>query len=112
MAPVLINLIIFALLLIGLARLQGGNLSLSARVFIGLILGTLFGIGLAFYATPSTDAALSSLPAAQAGAAGGGSSRSAAGSHLSKKRSTLPMRCGSGAGIAGKSLPCGWLRRC
>ena len=27
---------------------------------------TLFGVGLAFYATPSTDAALSSLPAAQA----------------------------------------------
>jgi L-cystine uptake protein TcyP (sodium:dicarboxylate symporter family) len=53
MAPVLINLIIFALLLIGLARLQGGNLSLSARVFIGLILGTLFGIGLQL--TQGTD---------------------------------------------------------
>ena len=32
---------------------------------------TLFGVGLAFYATPSTDAALSSLPAAQAGSGSG-----------------------------------------
>jgi DHA2 family multidrug resistance protein-like MFS transporter len=32
---------------------------------------TLFGVGLAFYATPSTDAALSSLPAAQAGSGAG-----------------------------------------
>ena len=46
MAPVLINLAIFALLLVGLGRLQGSNLSLSVRVFIGLILGTIFGIGL------------------------------------------------------------------
>lgn len=46
MAPVIINLIIFALLLFGLGRLQGSSLSLSARVFVGLILGTVFGIGL------------------------------------------------------------------
>lgn len=32
---------------------------------------TLFGVGLAFYATPSTDAALSNLSAAQAGAGSG-----------------------------------------
>jgi DHA2 family multidrug resistance protein-like MFS transporter len=32
---------------------------------------TLFGVGLAFYATPSTDAALSSLPESQAGAGSG-----------------------------------------
>src|SRR5690606_6973002 len=31
----------------------------------------LFGLGLAFYATPSTDAALSNLPADQAGAGAG-----------------------------------------
>jgi DHA2 family multidrug resistance protein-like MFS transporter len=31
----------------------------------------LFGLGLAFYATPSTDAALSNLPADQAGAGSG-----------------------------------------
>lgn len=42
----------------------------------------------------------------------GNSRRSAIGNRPSKRRSTLPMRCGSGAGIAGKSLPCGWLRRC
>ncbi|HQY49675.1 MAG TPA: hypothetical protein PL007_04845 [Thermomonas sp.] len=32
---------------------------------------TLFGLGLAFYATPSTDAALSSLPMAQSGSGAG-----------------------------------------
>ena len=32
---------------------------------------TLFGIGLGFYATPSTDAALSNVPAEQAGSAAG-----------------------------------------
>lgn len=31
----------------------------------------MFGVGLAFYATPSTDAALSNLPAAQAGSGAG-----------------------------------------
>ncbi|WP_199258650.1 L-cystine transporter [Paracoccus binzhouensis] len=46
MASVLINLAIFAALIVALVRLQGGQLSLSVRVFIGLILGTLFGIGL------------------------------------------------------------------
>lgn len=44
MAPVLINLFVFLLLLVGLVRLQANNLSLSAKVFAGLILGTLFGI--------------------------------------------------------------------
>lgn len=44
MAPVLINLFVFLLLLVGLIRLQGSNLSLSVRVFVGLILGTLFGV--------------------------------------------------------------------
>ncbi|MFT4012537.1 MAG: L-cystine transporter [Paracoccus sp. (in: a-proteobacteria)] len=46
MAPVLINLFLFVLLLFALFRLQGSDLSLSARVFAGLILGTLFGIAL------------------------------------------------------------------
>jgi DHA2 family multidrug resistance protein-like MFS transporter len=35
---------------------------------LAVIAYTLFGVGLAFYATPSTDAALSNLPPAQAGA--------------------------------------------
>ncbi|MDF3606609.1 L-cystine transporter [Paracoccus sp. DMF-8] len=46
MTPVIVNLVIFVALLFALFRLQSGSLSLSVRVFIGLILGTLFGIGL------------------------------------------------------------------
>lgn len=54
MAPVVINLAIFAALLFALFRLQSGALSLSVRVFIGLILGTLFGIALQLiYGGPS-----------------------------------------------------------
>jgi MFS transporter, DHA2 family, multidrug resistance protein len=40
----------------------------AVLAFIGF---TLFGIGLGFYATPSTDAAMSSVPGGQAGAAAG-----------------------------------------
>lgn len=46
MASVLINLAIFAALILVLARLRGGRLSLSVRVLVGLVIGTLFGIGL------------------------------------------------------------------
>lgn len=46
MTPVVVNLAIFAVLLAGLFRLGNGPLSLSVRVFAGLILGTLFGIAL------------------------------------------------------------------
>ena len=38
---------------------------------LAIISYTLFGLGLAFYATPSTDAALSNLPPAQSGAGAG-----------------------------------------
>jgi MFS transporter, DHA2 family, multidrug resistance protein len=38
---------------------------------LAIVAYTLFGVGLAFYATPSTDAALSSLPPAQAGSGAG-----------------------------------------
>lgn len=38
---------------------------------LAVIAYALFGLGLAFYATPSTDAALSNLPADQAGAGAG-----------------------------------------
>jgi DHA2 family multidrug resistance protein-like MFS transporter len=38
---------------------------------LAVIAFTLFGLGLAFYATPSTDAALSALPADQAGSGAG-----------------------------------------
>ncbi len=44
MTPVAINLILFAALLYGLVRLQGRDLSLSVRVLIALVLGTLLGI--------------------------------------------------------------------
>jgi DHA2 family multidrug resistance protein-like MFS transporter len=38
---------------------------------LAIVAYTLFGLGLAFYATPSTDAALSTLPDAQAGSGAG-----------------------------------------
>jgi DHA2 family multidrug resistance protein-like MFS transporter len=45
---------------------------LTAQYMIVAFLGfTLFGVGLGFYATPSTDAALSNVPAEKAGAASG-----------------------------------------
>ncbi len=44
---------------------------LSSYVILAIIAYCLFGLGLAFYATPSTDAALSSLPANQAGSGAG-----------------------------------------
>lgn len=46
MTAVAINLILFAALLYGLVRLQGRDLSLSVRVLIALVLGTLLGIAL------------------------------------------------------------------
>jgi MFS transporter, DHA2 family, multidrug resistance protein len=47
------------------------NLLLGTYRILVIIAFTLFGIGLAFYATPSTDAALSNLPDDQAGAGSG-----------------------------------------
>lgn len=46
MAPVIFDLALFGALLAALVRLRGRKLSLSTQVFVGLILGTLFGIGL------------------------------------------------------------------
>lgn len=56
MASVFLNLALFAALIAVLARLQGGALSLSVRVFIGLVLGTLFGIGLQLPYGPGSEA--------------------------------------------------------
>lgn len=56
MASVFLNLALFAALIAVLARLQGGALSLSVRVFIGLVLGTLFGIGLQLAYGPGSEA--------------------------------------------------------
>ena len=47
------------------------NLLLSKYTVLAVAAFTLFGIGLGFYATPSTDAALSSLPSDQAGSGSG-----------------------------------------
>ncbi len=47
------------------------NILVGPYTVLAVISYTLFGIGLAFYATPSTDAALSNLPPAEAGAGAG-----------------------------------------
>lgn len=47
------------------------NLMLDTYKLLAILAYTLFGLGLAFYATPSTDAALSNLPSDQAGAGSG-----------------------------------------
>ncbi|XCB29167.1 hypothetical protein RQN30_07820 [Arcanobacterium hippocoleae] len=47
------------------------HLLIGAYVILAIIAYCLFGVGLAFYATPSTDAALSALPAERAGAGSG-----------------------------------------
>ncbi|GAA4287222.1 MFS transporter [Georgenia daeguensis] len=53
------------------ALLVPTNILVGPFTVLAVIAYTLFGVGLAFYATPSTDAALSNLPAAQAGAGAG-----------------------------------------
>lgn len=47
------------------------NLLLSDYRWLAVVAYALFGLGLAFYATPSTDAALTNLPADQAGSGAG-----------------------------------------
>jgi DHA2 family multidrug resistance protein-like MFS transporter len=47
------------------------NVMTGTYNMLAMVSYTLFGLGLAFYATPSTDAALSNLPEAQAGAGSG-----------------------------------------
>lgn len=51
--------------------LMPSNLMLGTYTILAVIAFSLFGLGLAFYATPSTDAALSNLPEDQAGAGAG-----------------------------------------
>jgi len=64
---------IWGSLIVGLsiALLMPTNLLLGQYKVLAVIAYTLFGLGLAFYATPSTDAALSSLPDDQAGSGSG-----------------------------------------
>ncbi|MEV4704361.1 MFS transporter [Actinoplanes sp. NPDC049316] len=47
------------------------NILVGPYIVLAVIAYSLFGVGLAFYATPSTDAALSNLPPAEAGAGAG-----------------------------------------
>jgi DHA2 family multidrug resistance protein-like MFS transporter len=54
-----------------IACLMPTNLLLGTYKILAIVGFTLFGLGLAFYATPSTDAALSALPDDQAGSGAG-----------------------------------------
>jgi DHA2 family multidrug resistance protein-like MFS transporter len=64
---------IWGSLIVGLAiaLLMPTNLLIGQYKILAVISYTLFGLGLAFYATPSTDAALSNLPDSQAGSGSG-----------------------------------------
>jgi len=56
---------------VSVALLMPTNLLLGQYKVLAVVSYTLFGLGLAFYATPSTDAALSNLPNDQAGSGSG-----------------------------------------
>jgi DHA2 family multidrug resistance protein-like MFS transporter len=56
---------------VSIALLMPTQLLLSQYTILAVASYTLFGLGLAFYATPSTDAALSNLPDNQAGSGSG-----------------------------------------
>ena len=56
---------------ISIMLLLPANLMTGTYKILAILSYTFFGIGLAFYATPSTDAALSNLPDAQTGAGSG-----------------------------------------
>jgi DHA2 family multidrug resistance protein-like MFS transporter len=60
-------------LIVGLSivLLMPTSVMLGTYRILAIVSFTLFGLGLAFYATPSTDAALANLPADQAGAGSG-----------------------------------------
>ena len=64
---------IWGSLIVGLsiAMLMPTNLLIGQYTILAVVAYTLFGLGLAFYATPSTDAALSNLPDDQAGSGSG-----------------------------------------
>lgn len=64
---------IWGSLIVGVAiiLLMFTNVMTGTYKILAIIAYTLFGVGLAFYATPSTDAALSNLPESQAGSGSG-----------------------------------------
>ena len=64
---------IWASMLVALSciLLMPTNILVGPYMVLAVIAYAVFGVGLAFYATPSTDAALSNLPPAEAGAGAG-----------------------------------------
>ena len=56
---------------LSIVLLMPSHLMVGQYRVLAIVAYSLFGVGLAFYATPSTDAALSNLPAAQAGSGAG-----------------------------------------
>ncbi|BEG99222.1 MFS transporter [Bacteroides sedimenti] len=64
---------IWGSIIVGIAilLLMPTNVMLGTYKIFAIVSYTLFGLGLAFYATPSTDAALSNLPDSQAGSGSG-----------------------------------------
>ncbi|RSZ65168.1 MFS transporter [Corynebacterium hylobatis] len=59
------------IVLVSIALLMATNTMQSTYMALAAVAYSLFGLGLAFYATPSTDAALSNLPDDQVGAGSG-----------------------------------------
>lgn len=59
------------IVLLSIALLMATHTLVGQYIILAVIAYSLFGLGLAFYATPSTDAALTNLPDAQAGAGSG-----------------------------------------
>ncbi|MCS5478479.1 MFS transporter [Corynebacterium sp. YIM 101645] len=59
------------IVLLSILLLMATNLMQGTYEILAVIAYSLFGLGLAFYATPSTDAALSALPEDQAGSGSG-----------------------------------------
>lgn len=70
--------------------LAGTNTMVGTYTVMAVVAYALYGLGLAFYATPSTDAALASLPEEQAGA----------GSGIYKMASSLGSACGMAVSLA------------
>ena len=60
-----------AAVLVAIMLLMATHVLQSQYLVVAALAYSLFGLGLAFYATPSTDAALASLPGDQAGAGSG-----------------------------------------
>lgn len=59
------------IVLLSILLLMSTNLMQGTYQILAIVAYSLFGLGLAFYATPSTDAALSALPEDQAGSGSG-----------------------------------------